>query len=69
MVVIIKKYTIDEVGDIIIDNGDKFFSITIIQVNAGVDTGNLLIEKIFQINETDTIAELHEIANKNLLQF
>ena len=46
-------------------NGDKNFTITIIQVNPGVDTGDVLIEKTFPIKETDTIAELHEIANKN----
>jgi methionyl-tRNA formyltransferase len=49
-------------------NGEKFFSITIIQVTLGIDTGNILIEKKFQINETDTISELHEIANKNFPQ-
>jgi methionyl-tRNA formyltransferase len=49
-------------------NGDKNFSLTIIQVNEGVDTGNILIEKIFPINETDTISELHKIANKNFPQ-
>ena len=46
-------------------NGDNNFTITIIQVDLGVDTGNVLIEKTFQINDNDTIAELHEIANKN----
>ena len=49
-------------------NGDKNFTMTIIQVNAGVDTGNVLIEKVFPIEETDTIAELHEIANNNFPQ-
>jgi len=49
-------------------NGDKNFTISIIQVDADVDTGNVLIEKIFQINATDTIVELHEIANKNFPQ-
>jgi methionyl-tRNA formyltransferase len=49
-------------------NGEKFFSITIIQVTSGIDTGNILIEKKFQINETDTISELHEFANKNFPQ-
>jgi len=45
-------------------NGDNNFTITIIQVDVGVDTGNVLIEKTIPINETDTIAELHKIANE-----
>ena len=45
-------------------NGDNNFTITIIQVDACVDTGDVLIEKTFPINDNDTIAELHKIANK-----
>ena len=46
-------------------NGDNRFSLTIIKVDEGVDTGDVLIEKSFPIKKTNTIAELHEIANKN----
>ena len=45
-------------------NGDKNFTISIIQVDVGVDTGSVLIEKTFSINDTDTIAEVHQVANE-----
>jgi len=45
-------------------NGEKEFTISIIQIDEGVDTGDILIEKSFQISINDTIKELQEKANK-----
>jgi methionyl-tRNA formyltransferase len=45
-------------------NGEKEFTISIIQIDEGVDTGDILIEKSFQISINDTIKELHEKANE-----
>ena len=45
-------------------NGEKSFTISIIQVATGVDTGDVLMEKTFPISITDTIFDLHKIANK-----
>ena len=45
-------------------NGEKKFSISIIQVDTGVDTGDLLMEKSFPINYSDNIYSLHQIANE-----
>ncbi len=44
-------------------NGEKNFSISIIKVDEGIDTGPVLHEKKFKINNDDTIKNLHEIAN------
>jgi len=49
-------------------NGEKNFTLTIIQVDEGVDSGDILIEKTFQINDSDTIDGLNKIANKNFPQ-
>ena len=44
-------------------NGDTQFTITVIQVDQGVDTGPVLLERTFPIGPDDTIRELHAIAN------
>ncbi|MDC0161536.1 methionyl-tRNA formyltransferase [Marine Group III euryarchaeote] len=46
-------------------NGEKTFTLSIIQVDSGVDTGGVLVEKTFDIGDKDTIVELHKIANDN----
>ena len=46
-------------------NGEKKFTITIIKVDKGVDTGDILLEKTFKIDNKHTIADLHDIANAN----
>ncbi len=46
-------------------NGEKNFTITIINVDKGVDTGDILLEKTFSIKENDSIIDLHAIANKH----
>ncbi len=46
-------------------NGDPSFTISIIQVDLGVDTGDILIEKEIPIGASDTINDLIDIANKS----
>ena len=45
-------------------NGGNSFTLTIIRMDAGVDTGDILMERTFNISLDDTIQELHSIANK-----
>ncbi|MBF0176708.1 MAG: methionyl-tRNA formyltransferase [Magnetococcales bacterium] len=45
--------------------GDPRFSISIIKVDAGIDTGDILAEKAFSIGPDDTIHDLHRIANSH----
>ncbi len=45
-------------------NGEKEFSISVIQVNQGVDTGDVLGEKNFPIGPDDTIADLKLLTDK-----
>lgn len=45
-------------------NGESEFTLSIIRVDAGVDTGDVLAERTFPIGIGDTIADLHAIANK-----
>lgn len=44
-------------------NGEREFGLSIIKVDAGVDTGDLLLERVFPIEPSHTIADLHRIAN------
>ncbi len=45
--------------------GQEAFGISIIRLSAGVDTGDVLIERRFPIRESDTIRDLHATANEN----
>lgn len=45
-------------------NGEQSFTLSIIKVDPGVDTGKIIIEKSFPITKNDTIRELHAIANE-----
>ncbi len=45
-------------------NGEKSFSISVIQIDEGVDTGDVLLEKKFSIDINDTIVDLHRKANE-----
>jgi methionyl-tRNA formyltransferase len=45
-------------------HGEKSFTLSAIRVDAGVDTGDVLLEKTFPISIDDTIVDLHQIANK-----
>jgi methionyl-tRNA formyltransferase len=44
-------------------HGERDFTLSVIQVDLGVDTGDVLVERTFPIDENDTIAELHRTAN------
>ncbi|MBI4042392.1 MAG: methionyl-tRNA formyltransferase [Deltaproteobacteria bacterium] len=43
-------------------NGETSFTLSIIKVNKGIDTGDLLQEKTFPISLKDTIKTLHDLA-------
>lgn len=43
-------------------NGDTSFTLSIIEVDPGVDTGPVLLERTFDIASNDTIADLHHTA-------
>jgi methionyl-tRNA formyltransferase len=45
-------------------NGEKSFTLSIIKVDSGVDTGDVLMEKTFPVSINDTIVDLHKIANQ-----
>lgn len=49
-------------------NGEPSFSISVIQVDAGVDTGPVLLDRTFEIDQSATIKDVHEIANKHFPQ-
>jgi methionyl-tRNA formyltransferase len=44
-------------------NGDVEFTLSIIKVDSGVDTGDVLLERTFPISDNDTISDLHNLAN------
>lgn len=44
-------------------NGDTSFTLSVISVDAGVDSGDVLLERTFPIAPESTIQDLHEIAN------
>ncbi len=48
-------------------NGEENFSISIIKLDSGVDTGDILIENSIDINRNDTIADLHKKANREFV--
>lgn len=45
-------------------NGEKSFALTVIKLDKGVDSGDILLEKSFRILPGDTIRDLHETANR-----
>ena len=45
-------------------NGETEFTLSVTQLDAGVDTGDLLAEESFPIGPDDTIAELHRVATE-----
>ena len=46
-------------------NGETSFTLSIIKVDAGVDTGDIVLERTFDISINDTIRDLHRIANEH----
>ncbi|HIJ70277.1 MAG TPA: methionyl-tRNA formyltransferase [Planctomycetes bacterium] len=45
-------------------NGEDSFGLSIIKVDSGVDTGDVLAERSFEVSINDTICDLHNIANE-----
>lgn len=45
-------------------NGEPEIGISVIQVDVGIDTGDVLAERRFRLGRDDTIATVHESANK-----
>ena len=45
-------------------NGEKTAGISVIRIDEGIDTGPVLAEDEFPIDSTDTIAQIHEKANR-----
>ncbi len=49
-------------------NGEASFSLSVIRVDAGVDTGDVLLDRTFPIGADATIVDLHHIANETFPQ-
>jgi len=45
-------------------NGASSFGLSIIKVGSGVDTGDVLLDHVFDISADNTICDLHDIANQ-----
>lgn len=45
-------------------NGETSFGISIIRVDSGVDTGDVLLDRVFPIDQDATIRDLHKKANE-----
>jgi methionyl-tRNA formyltransferase len=45
-------------------DGATSFTLSVIRVDAGVDTGDVLLERTFPVSIDDTIVDLHRIANE-----
>jgi methionyl-tRNA formyltransferase len=46
-------------------NNEKYFGISIIKINKGIDTGDIVIQKKFKLLRKYKIEDLHRISNKN----
>ena len=49
----------------VIIRGEPEFGLSIIRVDKGIDTGDIVLERSFEIKNNYTIKELHAIANKH----
>ncbi|MBG0776955.1 MAG: methionyl-tRNA formyltransferase [Desulfovibrionaceae bacterium] len=45
-------------------NGERSFSLSVIRVDPGVDSGDVFLDRTFPIGPDDTIADLHAIADR-----
>jgi methionyl-tRNA formyltransferase len=45
-------------------NGEHFFTLSVIKLDAGVDTGDILAERTFPLSRDQTINDLHRIADE-----
>lgn len=46
-------------------NGESSFGLSVLRVDPGVDSGEVLLERSFEIGPDDTIRELHAVANEH----
>lgn len=44
--------------------GDQKFTLSVIKLDSGIDTGDILLERSFPIHPSDTIKELHTLSNR-----
>jgi methionyl-tRNA formyltransferase len=44
--------------------GEKRFTLSVLRVDSGIDSGDVLLEKTFSIAPSDTIADLHRTADR-----
>ena len=49
-------------------NDEQEFTLSVIRVDAGVDSGDVLAERAFPIADHDTICDLHRVANEQFPQ-
>lgn len=45
-------------------NGETSFGLSVLKLDSGIDSGEVLMQREFEISENDTIRELHGIANE-----
>ena len=45
-------------------NGNNSFTLSVIQVDSGIDTGPIILDRPFDVKINDTIVDLHKIANQ-----
>ncbi len=45
-------------------SGENSFGLSVLKLDGGVDSGDVLLQRVFEISESDTIRELHSIANE-----
>lgn len=45
-------------------NGENAFTLSIVKLDAGIDSGEILLERTFEISINDTIRDLHSIATE-----
>ena len=48
-------------------NNEKYFGISVIKINKGIDTGDIIFEKKFKLLSKYKIEDLHRIANNSFL--
>jgi methionyl-tRNA formyltransferase len=49
-------------------NGETSFTLSVIRVDPGVDTGDVLLDQTFPVSIDDTIVDLHRVANQQFPQ-
>tara|TARA_B100000315_G_scaffold206803_1_gene201360 strand:- start:516 stop:1034 length:519 start_codon:yes stop_codon:yes gene_type:complete len=50
-------------------NNEKYFGISVIKIDEGIDTGDIIFEKKFKLLNRYTIEDLHRIANNSFPKY